>query len=287
MTAFDNQLTRDEKIASLEAQLEKAQRLTALGELLSTTTHEFNNQLMTIINYAKMGMRHKDEASRDKYLDRILNAAERAAKICKSVLGAARNRTDSFSPVALHELVEESLLLLEKDLTKYKVSVERMFAPVPLVRASPNQIQQVFLNLVINARQAMPLGGRLIIKIDHDPASGLVDLAVRDTGAGIPEAQLRRIFDPYFTTKTGPDESGQGGTGLGLAACKRIIEAHQGRIRVETSVGKGTCFTLRLPFAVAETQVAPLALGTPLIGEGLFGATSPPSAQLPTIPANH
>jgi signal transduction histidine kinase len=263
MTAHENPPSRDEQIAALEAQLEKAQRLTALGDLLGTTTHEFNNQLMTIINYAKMAMRHKDEASRDKYLNRILGAAERAAKICKSVLGAARNRTDAFAPVCLAELVEESLLLLEKDLTKYKISVERYFAAVPHVRASANQIQQVFLNLIINARQAMPLGGRLIIRIDHDSASGLVDLAIRDTGAGIPEAQLRRIFDPYFTTKTGPDESGQGGTGLGLAACKKIIEAHQGRIRVETALGKGTCFTLRLPIAAAEASVAP-PLGIPL-----------------------
>lgn len=263
MPAPESQLSQEEKIAALQAQLEKAQRLTALGELLGTTTHEFNNQLMTIINYAKMGMRHKDEGSRDKYLDRILNAAERAAKICKSVLGAARNRSDSFSPVSLQELVDESLLLLEKDLTKYKVSVERIFTPVPLVKASPNQIQQVFLNLVINARQAMPLGGRLIIKIDRDPASDWVDLSVRDTGSGIPESVLRRIFDPYFSTKNGPDESGQGGSGLGLAACKRIIEAHQGRIRVETAVGKGTCFTLRLPLATVSNAESP---PTPVLG---------------------
>lgn len=273
MTAPENPLSRDEQIAALEAQLEKAQRLTALGELLSTTTHEFNNQLTTILNYAKMAMRHKDEASRDKYLDRIHSAAERAAKICKSVLGAARNRSDSFAPVEIHELAEETLLLLEKDLTKYKVSVERYFSPVPPVRACANQIQQVFMNLVINARQAMPLGGRLILCIEQDATTGLVDLAVRDTGSGIPEAQLRRIFDPYFTTKSGPDESGQGGTGLGLAACKRIIEAHQGRIRVETALGKGTCFTLRLP-VWKESQLASGVLPASGTEMGLFPRVS-------------
>jgi signal transduction histidine kinase len=262
MTAPETPMTRDQQIAALEAQLEKAQRLSALGELLGTTTHEFNNLLTTIINYAKIGMRHKDEASRDKSFEKILGASDRAARICRSVLGAARNRTDSFAPVLLVELVEESLLLLEKDLSKYKVSVERIFSPAPAVRACANQIQQVFLNMVINARQAMPLGGRLIIRIEHDSASGLVDLAIRDTGSGIPEAQLRRIFDPYFTTKSGPDEEGQGGSGLGLAACKRIIEAHQGRIRVETAVGKGTCFTLRLPVAVVNAAMAP-PLGVP------------------------
>lgn len=263
MTAPESPPTRDQQIEALEAQLEKTQRLAALGDLLGTTTHEFNNLLTTIINYAKIGMRHKDDASRDKAFEKILSASDRAARLCRSVLGAARNRTDSFAPVALVELVEETLLLLEKDLTKYKVSVERYFAAAPLVRACANQIQQVFLNLVINARQAMPNGGRLIIKIGHDPESGLVDLAIRDTGSGIPEAQLRRIFDPYFSTKAGPDEQGQGGTGLGLAACKRIIEAHQGRIRVETAVGNGTCFTIRLPIA-SQSMAAMPGLGIPV-----------------------
>jgi signal transduction histidine kinase len=274
MTAAQDLESLRQEIASLQAQLDKAQRLSALGELLGTTTHEFNNLLTTIINYAKIGLRHKDDATREKSFDKILGAAERAGKICRSVLGAARNRPDSFAPVSLAGLVEESLLLLEKDLSKYKVSVERYFAPVPQVRASANQIQQVILNMVINARQAMPSGGRLILRIEHDPATGFVDLAIRDTGPGIPEATLRRIFDPYFTTKTGPDASGQGGTGLGLASCKRIIEAHQGRIRVETAPGKGTCFTIRLPVAVAESA-APPPLGIPATSPESLPAGSP------------
>ena len=221
--------------------------MAALGELTSTTTHEFNNVLMTILNYAKMGLRHKDEATRDKALDKIFNAAQRAAKITSTVLAVARNRSGAFEPTDLKQLIDDTLVLLERELTKYRIALELQLADVPEVHAIGNQIQQVLINLLINARQAMPSGGRVLIKLEHDAASGLVELTVRDTGSGIPADKLPRIFEPFYTTKSGPDESGRGGTGLGLSACKQIIEAHHGRIRVESTVGKGTAFTIKLP----------------------------------------
>lgn len=250
----EHEPTPEEQIALLQEQLAHAQRLAALGELVGTTTHEFNNVLMTIINYARMGLRHKDEPTRDKALTRILSAGERAAKITSVVLGAARNRSDSFEPTDLAKLIEDSLVLLEREMNKYRISVERQFEPAPEALANGNQIQQVLLNLLINARQAMPGGGRLIIKVAHDRVDGTVDLTVRDTGCGIEPDKLRRIFDPYFSTKSGPDETGKGGTGLGLSSCRRIIESHHGRIRVESTVGKGTAFTIKLP--VAKKAVA-------------------------------
>jgi signal transduction histidine kinase len=236
-----------QQLASLQQQVIQAQRLTALGELVSTTTHEFNNVLMTILNYAKMGLRHKDEATRDKAFQKILTAAERAAKITNSVLGVARNRSHSFEPTDLAALIRESLVLLERELRKYRISVETDLATVPPANAVGNQIQQVLLNLLINARQAMPGGGRVLVKLDQDPASDTVDLTVRDTGSGISPEKLPRIFDPFFSTKQGPDASGKGGTGLGLAACRNIIESHRGRIRVESSLGVGTAFIIKLP----------------------------------------
>ncbi len=111
----------------------------------------------------------------------------------------------------------------------------------------------MLLNLLTNARQAMPRGGHIIIRIAPDAAAGTVDLTVRDNGSGIPPEILPRIFDRYFSTKQGPDASGKGGTGVGLAACREIIEAHQGKIRVESSVGVGTAFILKLPVANAGT----------------------------------
>jgi signal transduction histidine kinase len=253
-----------EELAAARAELVRAQRMTALGELVSTTTHEFNNVLMTILNYAKLGMRHKDEATRDKAFDRILAAAQRAERITNSVLGLARNRNPDFAPVELAALVDETMVLLEREMQKYRVVVRREFTPAPAVRAVGNQIQQVLLNLATNARQAMPGGGELTLRIAHDPAAAFVDLTVRDSGSGIPREQLPRIFDRHFTTKSGPDATGKGGAGVGLSTCRDIIEAHQGRIRVESTVGKGTAFTVRLPVwrddAAKTTAVAPLGL---------------------------
>ncbi len=253
-----------EQIEMLQAQLNEAQKLTALGELTSTITHEFNNVLMTIINYAKIGIRHKDEPTRDKALNKIHTAANRAAKITNSVLGMARNRSDQHEPTDLHRLIDDALVLLDREMTKYRIVIEKQFEDVPEVLANGNQIQQVLLNLMINARQAMPNGGRLLIRTVHDASTGMVDLTVRDTGSGIPRDKLRRIFDRFFTTKKGPDATGKGGTGLGLAMCRDIIESHNGRIRAESTVGKGTAITLKLP--IARPAVAPTAAVAPVLG---------------------
>jgi signal transduction histidine kinase len=244
-----NQPTPQEHIAALEQQLAQMQKLAALGELLSTTTHEFNNVLMTILNYARMGLRHKDEPTRDKALEKILAASQRASKITSTILAVARNRSENFELTNLKQIIEDALVLLERELTKYRIAVETHLTDAPPVLALGNQIQQVLLNLLINARQAMPNGGRLVIRLEHDAAADTVDLIVRDTGSGIPADKLPRIFEPFYTTKSGPDETGKGGTGLGLASCRKIIEGHSGRIRVDSTVGKGTQFTIKLPVA--------------------------------------
>jgi signal transduction histidine kinase len=234
------------QVAALENRLLQAQKLTALGELMSTTTHEFNNILTTVINYARLGQRHKDDATRDKAFDKIMAAGQRAAKITQGVLGMARNRTAGFAPTDLAQIVQETLALLERDLTKHRIAIELNLQPAPEVPVNGNQIQQVLLNLLINARQAMPKGGRVLVSLEDHPEEGAVHLTVRDTGCGMEPDQMRRIFEPFFSTKTA-DEAGQGGTGLGLAACKQIIESHRGRIRVESTPNKGTAFTLKLP----------------------------------------
>jgi two-component system NtrC family sensor kinase len=253
-----------QEVAQLKAKLTQTQRLTALGELVSTTTHEFNNVLMTIINYAKMGMRHDDKETRDKAFSKIHQAGNRAAKITNSVLGMARNRSENFEQTNLPALIEQSMVLLEREMLKYRIDVEiEIEQGLPEVNAIGNQIQQVLVNLLINARQAMSEGGRLIIRLLHNPGTDMVEICVRDFGQGIPERCLRKIFDPYFTTKSGPDDSGKGGTGIGLSTCKNIIEAHGGKIRVESSVGKGTCFTLFLPVSRPVTAPIPKGLNNP------------------------
>lgn len=269
----DEAVSLEQKLGQLEDELRQARRMAALGELASTTTHEFNNVLTTIINYAKLGLRHKDEVSRDKALTKIHAAATRAEKIANSVLGLARNRGQEHVPTDLARLIESALVLLEREMQKYRIQIEVQAEPTPPALICGNEIQQVLLNLLTNARQAMPRGGRIVIRIAPDPASGTVDLTVRDTGSGIPADILPRIFDRYFSTKNGPDATGKGGTGVGLAACREIVEAHQGRIRVESTVGVGTAFTLKLP--AASTDPAPsAALPIPTLGIPTIDATT-------------
>ena len=251
------------RIALLEDQLMQAQRLTTLGELTSTTTHEFNNILMLIINYAKLGLRHKDESSRTKALNQILTTANKASKITNTILAAARNRPKGFEPTNFALLVEDSLLLLERELNKYRIAVEKTFADtLPEIMADGNQILQVVLNLLINARQAMPDGGRLLLKMSYDEENEMIDFLVRDFGCGIPREKLPHIFEPFYTTKRGPDDSGKGGTGLGLSSCKTIIEQHKGSIRVESTEGKGTAFTVKLP-TIIRAKLVELQRGEP------------------------
>jgi signal transduction histidine kinase len=258
MPTSENQPDLAEQVRILEEQLRQAQKLTALGELMSMTTHEFNNVLMTILNYAKMGMRHRDDATRDKAFEKILNAGQRAAKITNGILGFARNRSNSMELTDLAKIIDDTMTLLERELQKYRISVELNLQPTPPVMAHGNQLQQVLMNLLVNARQAMPQGGRILLRLSYDPKQRMVELMVRDSGAGIPPEKLPRIFDRFYTTKQGPDESGKGGTGLGLSFCHDVIEAHNGRIRVESTVGKGTAFTLKLP---AVSQPAPVMTG--------------------------
>lgn len=245
----EQSMNPEQEIAALKQQLKQAQRMSALGELVGTTTHEFNNLLMTILNYAKLGLRHGDDETREKAFNKILNASEKAAKITNNILGMARNRSSEPEPTDLTRLIGDSLLLLEREMNKYRIQVDYELAEVPEVMAVGNEIQQVLMNLLTNARQAMTAGGEIRIRLSHDPASNTVDLLIRDNGSGIPAEKLPRIFDPYFSTKDGPDESGKGGTGLGLSSCRDIIQSHNGRIRVQSTVGRGTAFTIKLPVA--------------------------------------
>ena len=248
----ENSKATTDEVAHLKAQLAQLQHKAALGELLGTTAHEFNNILMTVINYAKLGIRQKDDAARERAFTKIMEAGQKAAKITESVLGSAKNRGNSIEPTDLQTIVEQSLMLLEREMRKYRVSVETSFDPCPQAMINGNQIQQVLLNLMINARQAMKEGGTILVSISHDSENSTVDLQVRDTGSGIPQDQLPRIFDAYFSTKDGPDETGRGGAGLGLAACKEIVDQHRGRIRVQSTVGRGTAFVIKLPVAVSK-----------------------------------
>lgn len=232
----------------LRTQLEQQRRMAVIGELTSTTTHEFNNLLTTILNYAKLGQRHKDDLSRDKAFTRIYDAANRAAKVTSSILSLARNRSGQMEPMDLRPIVEDTLLLLEREFRKYRIALDvELQDNLPQVNGSGSELQRVLINLLVNARQATAEGGSVRVTLHLDPKSQDLILSIRDTGTGIPPEILPKIFEPFFSTKSGPDASGKGGTGVGLSSCKEVVDAHGGRIRVESSPGKGTAFLIRLP----------------------------------------
>jgi signal transduction histidine kinase len=238
----------------LRQQLLQAQKLSSVGALASSVAHEFNNILTTILNYARLALRSTgDEAARTQALERILKGSQRAALIVNSMLGFARNSSSQREMTDLVALIEEVLVLTDKDLSKHRIHVEKKFFGRPRASVVPAQIEQVLLNLIINARQAMPRGGYLRIEARENTATGMVELKVGDTGVGIPRDRLGLIFEPFYTTKE-PDANGHGGTGLGLSVCRQIIEQHQGRIRVESLAGKGTTFTVKLPITQDERR---------------------------------
>ncbi len=251
--AADPRATSDveavEALEALKRQVTALQRVSSMGLLASGVFHELNNALTPVISYAKLALRNPDPAYRERALKKILEAGERAAAITGGMLGMTRPGRDPNhrEPTEMARLVDDVAMLVGKDLNRHGVRLDVQIADRPFARVNATQIQQVLVNLVINARQAMPDGGPLRIRLASDPAARTVELSVADQGVGIAPADLRNIFEPFFSTKTGPDSGGLGGTGLGLAVCRDIVEAHHGRIRAESRRGEGSTFTLLLP----------------------------------------
>jgi signal transduction histidine kinase len=236
-------------LESLRRQVIALQRISSLGVLAGGVFHELNNALTPILNYAKLGLRNPDPAYRERALTQIVDAAQRAAAITRGMLGLTRpgNGLDHREPTDLVRLVQEVVLLVGKDMMKHRVRLDVNLTGQPHARVNPAQIQQVLLNLLINARQAMPQGGIIRVRLGLDANGRKAELSVTDAGIGIAAGDLRRIFEPFYSTKTGPDAAGQGGTGLGLSVCRDIVEAHHGRLRAESRLGQGSTFTLILP----------------------------------------
>jgi two-component system NtrC family sensor kinase len=234
-------------------QLSQAEKLAALGQTMSGVAHELNNPLATILACAERltGRRLDDSTRRD--LDAIHNAADRAARIVRNLQTFARKRHTTRTTVDLNQVVRETLALrVYEQRVANIVILEALSAGLPPVFADPHQIQQILLNLIINAEQAMLDAhgrGRLVLRSWHDPEREAVILEVNDDGPGVPEQVQQKIFDPFFTTKA----VGKG-TGLGLTVAYAIAQEHGGRIRVD-SAAFGASFFLELPVVGANVRM--------------------------------
>jgi signal transduction histidine kinase len=246
----------------LREQLTESQRLATIGTIAAVIAHEFNNLLTPIVSYSQYALQSAESNKPDaelikKALSKAFQSSTKAGRICTSMLGLARGES-SFGQVEVQKLVEETLLVLARDPQKDGIALRVQVQPGATVYGDHVQLEQVLLNLLINARQAMlGRGGSITIRANRTD-DGELRLQVVDTGPGIPEKYLTRIFEPFFTTKGTATRKGETrGTGLGLAICKEIVEHHQGRIDVHSEVGKGTTFSIYLP--AANTTAAPAA----------------------------
>jgi PAS domain S-box-containing protein len=243
----------EDQTRDLYHQLLQAEKMAALGQTISGVAHELNNPLATILTWAeRLSQRPADENLR-RGLNAILSESERAAKIVRNLLTFARKRHTTRTMVDLNQVVRETLALRSYEQRVTNISViDALAGGLPQVFADSHQIQQVLLNLVINAEQAMLSAngrGALVVRTWHDAERDVVLLEVNDDGPGVPEEVCPKIFDPFFTTK----EVGKG-TGLGLSVSYGIIERHGGTIRVQSTVGKGSTFTIWLPLEANEDE---------------------------------
>ena len=240
----------------LREQLTETQRLATIGTIAAVIAHEFNNLLTPIVSYSQYALQSAESDKPDmelvkKALTKAFQSSSKAGRICQSMLSLARGQS-TFGQVSVQTLVDEVLLVMARDPQKDGLALRVQVEPGLTAYGDPVQLEQVLLNLLINARQAMlGHGGSLTVKAAAIEGVEEIRLQVIDTGPGIPEKLLPKIFQPFFTTKGTARKGETKGTGLGLTICKEIIEHHNGRLEVQSEVGKGTTFTIYLPTAKA------------------------------------
>jgi two-component system, NtrC family, sensor kinase len=225
----------------LQQQLVTSEKLASIGLLSAGVAHEINTPLTGISSYVQMLQKKLTDSHYNQILQKIEVQTDRVSRIVKNLLNFARNPSESaFHKVSIPDSLKEIVSLIEYKLKAMNIKLEMDLAPVKLIWAQGERLQQVFINIILNAIDAMPKGGTLRIAVE--PQGSEVVVRIADTGTGIQPQHLPHIFDPFFTTK------GIGkGTGLGLSISYAIINEHEGNIRVESEAGKGSCFTIAIP----------------------------------------
>lgn len=243
-----------ERLESTQKQLIQSEKLNALGQLAASVAHELNNPLSGVLTYTKLLAKkvnndsfNKEEALNN--LSKMESAISRCSGIIRSLLNFARQSEPMLEPVTVGSVIDQVMFLVGHEAEMKKVEVHREeTSPLPSVMADFGQLQQVFVNLVVNAIQAMPNGGKLTINSSLGE-DGWVRVSVQDTGCGIAPENMEKLFTPFFTTK-----EQEKGVGLGLAVSYGIIERHGGRIEVQSELGKGSTFTVYLPAHKEKVQ---------------------------------
>lgn len=235
------------ELRTKQDELVRSSKLAALGTFAAGIGHEFNNLLAGMLGFAQLGLSSDDVREKDEALDVAVRLAMRGRSITGGLLTFARRRDSQHVPYLLDMVVEETLALVERELGKENISVTRRLAPVPETMCDPGQIQQVLLNLVNNARDAMREQGGGTLTVSLDERDGVIELAVSDTGPGIPPHLLDNIFQPFVTTKGALNGSAMPGTGLGLAISHGIVESHGGTLAAHSPPGEGATLIVRLP----------------------------------------
>ncbi len=228
--------------AELEKQLVQSEKLSSIGLLAAGIAHEINTPIAGISSYTQMLMKDLPRSDKTKkILEKIENQTFRAAEIINGLLNFSRMSGSTFNELDINQLIHDSLALLNHQFQRNRIQIESRFDPsLPSVYGNSGKLQQVFINLFLNARDAMPSGGNLVIETGMTDSMVVIDIS--DTGIGISDEDRKKIFDPFFTTKT----VGKG-TGLGLSVSYGIIQEHGGRILVDSNIGEGTHFKLKLP----------------------------------------
>jgi two-component system, NtrC family, sensor kinase len=239
----------------LEVQLTQADKLSSIGLLAAGVAHEVNTPLAVISSYTQMLAKqlHSDP-QKAGLLEKITKQTFRASEIVNNLLNFSRTTGTELTEISLNKVIADTLALLEHQFKVAHIEVRsELNEKLPLIQGNAGRLQQVFLNLFLNAKDAMAGGGTLNVATLNGE---FVSVRVSDTGSGIAQENIHRIYDPFFTTKTAPEEGQTRGTGLGLSVTYGIIQEHAGNIRVESRPGEGTTFTLDFPLISTSTRKA-------------------------------
>ena len=246
----------EEEREKLQVRLMQSEKMAGVGTLAGGVAHEFNNLLQIMRGTAECAHYSKKSEDIDEAFTTVLDTSDKAAKIVRDLLSFSSPEVSEKEPCIITELIESALSLTEGQLNKQNIAVVRNYQEVPLIEVNRAEVQQVFFNIVANARDSMiPNGGRLEICVK--PARDNIVINFSDTGKGIEEAALNRVFEPFYSTKGSLGEEFIPGTGLGMYVSYGIVGKHGGTIEVESELNKGTVITIKLPVKSGKHKKKP------------------------------